>query len=167
MVEIHPFKPFVPARVKYLIIGSFPGKIHTQQKPSNADWFYGSKRNTFWKILEEVYGIPLPDRSSKQELFTKLKMGIADIILKAVRKEGTNADTNLHIIEYNDAAIKKILRSNNFTTIFFTGKFVEKIFIKLLPGFTNRVVLPSPSPRFATMSLKEKIEVYKKLLPKL
>jgi len=164
-IEIHPFKPFIPPSTKFLIIGSFPGKIHTQEKPSDVDWFYGAKRNTFWKIMEQVYGVTLPDKNSKQQLFAKLKIGIADIILKAIRKEGTNSDTNLNVIEYNEKAIDKILSANNITTIFFTSKFVEKLFKKLFPQFTNTAVLPSPSPRFARMNLEEKVNVYKKLLP--
>jgi len=163
-IEIHPFNPFIPPNAEYLIIGSFPGKGQTENV-TDADWFYGTKRNTFWKILEEVYGIPLPDKRSKQELFVKTKIGIADIILKAERTENTNSDTNLHIIEYNDKAIRKVLASNQFKTIFFTSKFVEKIFRKFFPEINNTVVLPSPSPRFARMSFKEKVAAYKKLLP--
>ena len=94
-------------------------------------------------------------------------MGIADIILKAVRKNNTNSDNNLDIIELNDLAIKKILESKTITTIFFTSKFVEKLFKKVFPLISNTVVLPSPSPRFARMTLQEKINVYKKYLPKI
>jgi len=166
MIEIHPFRPFVPENVKYFIIGSFPGKGQTEKIISEADWFYGAKRNTFWKILEEVYEVELTTTSAKQKLFTCLHMGIGDIILKAERIQNTNSDENLHILEYNDKAIKKILEKNKIETVFFTSQFVEKIFRRLFPEFTNRVVLPSPSPRYARMSLKEKIDVYKKLLPK-
>ena len=165
-IETHPFKPFIPPGTQYLIIGSFPGKGQTVDVNSDH-WFYGAKRNTFWKILEGVYDISLKDKKSKQELFVKTKMGIADIILKAVRKSNTNSDTNLQIIELNDISIGKIIESENLTTIFFTSKFVEKIFKKIFPQITNTIVLPSPSPRFARMSLQEKINIYKKHLPML
>jgi hypoxanthine-DNA glycosylase len=166
IIETHPFSPFIPEGIKYLMIGSFPGKGQTEKIISEQDWFYGSKRNTFWKIMEEVYDVELKTTSAKQKLFTSLKMGIADIILKAARKENTNSDSNLHIIEYNEKAIRKVLDSEKIEKIFFTSQFVEKIFKKLFPQFTNRIVLPSPSPRYARMSLKEKINVYKKELPK-
>src|SRR4051812_30504687 len=74
-IEVHPFKPFMPEDAKFLIMGSFPGKIHTLNTPADTDWFYGAKRNTFWKIIEEVYDVELPDKVSKQQLFSKLKMG--------------------------------------------------------------------------------------------
>jgi hypoxanthine-DNA glycosylase len=166
MIETHPFPPFVPKNIKYLIIGSFPGIGQTEKTISETDWFYGAKRNTFWKIIEEVYQTELSTTSEKQKLFTNLKMGIGDIILKASRKEDTNSDSNLHIIEYNDKSIAKILSANKIETIFFTSQFVHKIFKKLFPGFTNTIVLPSPSPRYARMSVKEKIEMYRKMLPK-
>lgn len=117
--------------------------------------------------MEEVYQTELSTTSSKQKLFTSVKMGIADIILKAVRKENTNSDSNLEIVEYNDKAIKEILNTNKIETIFFTSRFVEKIFKRFFPDVVNTIVLPSPSPRYARMTLKEKITVYKKHLPKL
>ncbi|MDB5222706.1 MAG: hypothetical protein JWN83_1373 [Chitinophagaceae bacterium] len=165
IIETHPFPPYIPNNIKYLIIGSFPGKGQTEKTISETDWFYGAKRNTFWKILEEVYKTELKTTSAKQKLFTTLQMGIADIILKAERKENTNSDSHLHIIEYNDKAVTEILKTNNIETIFFTSQFVHKIFKRLFPGVTNTVALPSPSPRYARMNVKEKIEVYRKMLP--
>ena len=167
VVEIHPFQPFIPKGTKYLIIGSFPGKGQTEKMISETDWFYGAKRNTFWKIMEEVYETELETTSAKQKLFTSLKMGIADIILKAVRTANTNSDDNLHVIEYNEKAIQQILASNKIETIFFTSQFVYKIFKRLFPGVEHTIALPSPSPRYARMSLKEKVAVYKNLLPKI
>ena len=166
-IETHPFEPFIPPGMKCLIIGSFPGKGQTEIDASSNQWFYGAKRNTFWKILEAVYAVSLEDKKSKQRLFTKTKMGIADIILKAVRKDNTNSDTNLTIIELNDIAIKNILELNSNITILFTSKFVEKLFKKVFPYILNTIVLPSPSPRFARMTLQEKISIYKMHLPSL
>lgn len=165
-IETHPFTPFVHEEIKYLIIGSFPGKGQTEKIITEEDWFYGAKRNTFWKIMEEVYQTELSTTSAKQKLFTSLKMGIGDIILKAVRIENTNSDSNLQVIEYNDKEIKDILLTNKIETIFFTSHFVQKIVKKFFPDVTNTIVLPSPSPRYARMSFNEKVEVYRKLLPK-
>ena len=92
IVETHPFQSFIPKGAKYLIIGSFPGKGQTEKIISETDWFYGAKRNTFWKIMEAVYETELKTTSAKQKLFTSLKMGIADIILKAVRTANTNSE---------------------------------------------------------------------------
>ncbi len=166
-IETHPFAAFVPENIEYLIIGSFPGKGQTDLTLSEEHWFYGAKRNLFWKIIEQVYETPLQNTTSKQKLFIQVKIGIADIILKAIRTENKNADTNLKIVELNHEAIKAILSSNHIKTIYFTSKFVEKLFRKLFPGVNNTIVLPSPSPRYARMNLQQKINVYKKYLPDL
>jgi hypoxanthine-DNA glycosylase len=167
LIETHPFAAFVPENIEYLIIGSFPGKGQTDLTLSEEHWFYGAKRNLFWKIIEQVYGTPLQNTTSKQNLFIKAKIGIADIILKAIRTENKNADTNLKIVELNYEVIEAILGSNYIKTIFFTSKFVEKLFRKLFPDVNNTIVLPSPSPRYARMNLQQKINVYKKYLPDL
>ena len=164
-IETHPFKPFVPVNATVLIVGSFPGRDITQKKLSEDDWFYGTKRNQFWNIISEVYSMELKTAAAKKQLFTAKRIAIADIILQARRNAINNSDTNLEVIAYNDKAIKKILAHASFKHIFFTSKFVEKHFLKIFPGITNGTCLPSPSPRYARMSMKEKIEIYKKMLP--
>jgi G:T/U-mismatch repair DNA glycosylase len=74
--------------------------------------------------------------------------------------------SNRKIILYCDESPPGDSAGREIETIFFTSRFVEKIFKKLFPQFTNTIVLPSPSQRYARMSLKGKIEVYKKLLLK-
>ena len=78
MIETHPFKIFAPANAKCLILGSFTGKEAvkgTQDTDDAYDWFYGTKKNQFWPILEKVYDRELRDISAKQQLFNEL--GIA------------------------------------------------------------------------------------------
>jgi len=136
------------------------------------DWFYATKRNQFWPILEEVYGIELRNKLSRQELFVKLGIAMADIIYQCERKEGTNLDNNLVNIVDNEV-ITKILDSNQIDKIFFSSRFVEKRFKKVFKDIVNRhpiielIPLPSPSPRYTKMSKEQKIRRYKELLPKL
>ncbi len=163
-IEEHPFSPFIPEHASVLIIGSFPGKEQTQEAYGQG-WFYGAKRNQFWKILRTVYDVELENTEDKQHLFTTHGIAITDIFLKIRRKENTNLDQNLEIIEYNDKAIQVILQQRAFKCILFTSKFVENHFLKIFPHIKNTAVLPSPSPRFARMTMAEKIAVYKKLLP--
>ncbi len=164
-IETHPFKAFIPGNVTALIVGSFPGREITHKILSEDEWFYGSKRNQFWKIISGVYQTELTTKTQKQSLFKKHGIGIVDIFLKIKRKENNNMDSNLEIVELNDKAIKTILQNPNIMSIFFTSKFVEKQFIKMFPETSPGVCLPSPSPRYARMSLKEKINYYKLKLP--
>lgn len=173
-METHAFGNFVPENAKYLILGNFSAK----ESPTGAglkdpayDWFYGTKRNQFWPILEEVYGIELKNLDDKKQLFTRLGFAIADIILKCERRHGSSLDANLINIEYNKEAINNILVCNKIEKIFFTSRFVEtKFSIEFINEISDHpeielLTLPSPSPRYARMSKNEKILGYKKLLP--
>lgn len=164
-IETHPFKAFIPKNVRVLIVGSFPGKEVTHKILSEDEWFYGSKRNQFWKIISGVYETNLETKAEKQNLFEKHGIGIVDIFLKVKRKGSNNMDSNLEIVKYNDEAIKEILKNKAIKTIFFTSKFVQKTFLSLFPEVKIGESLPSPSPRYAKMSLNEKINYYKLKLP--
>lgn len=165
-IESHPFSPFIPDNATTLILGSFPGREQTQTESDNEQWFYGAKRNQFWKIISSVYNTDLLCKEDKQQLFKKFGIGITDILLKVRRTNNSNLDDNLEIVEYNDKAIKTILESSNIKSIFFTSKYVEKHFYKLFPDFKNAEYLPSPSPRYARMTKADKVNYYKSKLPK-
>ncbi|MFA5828431.1 MAG: hypothetical protein WC841_03705 [Candidatus Shapirobacteria bacterium] len=169
MVETHPFGSFVPKNCQFLFLGTFTAKV---DDPS-YDWFFTSKRNQFWIIMTEVYGIKLTNKKEKENLFTELKMAITDIILQCERSENTNADNNLINMVFNVKVINKIITENNIETIFFSSRMAEKLFknnfkeIKIKFPQINFVTLPSSSPRYAAMTKLEKIRYYKELLPKL
>ena len=170
MIETHPFEPFVPQSAKYLILGSFIAL----KKPEDTfyDWYYSSKRNQFWKIIEKVYDVHLPDKKSKQKLFSELKIAVSDIICQCERKEKNSLDTSLTNCIYNTSVLAKLLRENPFEKIFFTSRFVEKEFKKHFRKLISKypkielITLPSPSPRYAKLSLEEKVRIFSKVLPR-
>lgn len=172
MVETHPFGSFVPVNTRYLILGSFTGKRTEDDIKNGYDWFYGNKRNQFWPIMEKVYGIGLQSKKEKQELFTRLRMAIADVILSCERKVNNNLDINLTNMVFNTEAIINVLEKNKIKSIFFSSRFAEHLFkrqfknvVQLHPEI-ELVTLPSPSPRYAAMSKSEKVARYKELLPR-
>lgn len=165
MIEIHPFENFVPQNAEFLILGSFAGRQAFKGTGSTEvayDWFYGTKRNQFWPILEEVYGIKLRDKQSKQDLLADLRIAIADIIYKCERMDGNNLDSNLTNIEYNKDKISEILVQKQIEKIFFTSRFVElkfkKVFKDIIESYPDidLVTLPSPSPRYVRISREQK-----------
>lgn len=169
MIETHPFGSFVPENSKFLFLGTFTAKV---DDPS-YDWFFTSKRNQFWTIMTEVYGIKLTNKTEKENLFTKLKMAITDVILQCERSQNTNADNNLINMVFNLKTINKIITENKIETIFFSSRMAENLFKKnfkeIIIKFPqiNLVTLPSSSPRYAAMTKLEKIRRYQELLPKL
>ena len=171
MIEKHPFEDFVPEDSRYLLIGSFTAKSYLQDP--GYDWYYTSKRNQFWPILEEVYGLKLPTRESKQKLFSDLHLALTDFISECERKDNNSLDANLIVCKYNYEGINIILSKNKIEKIFFSSKYVEKEFQKHFKGVLEKyknielITLPSPSPRYALITKQEKINRYKELLPKL
>lgn len=166
--EKHPFGSFVPKDARYLFLGSFAGKTS-----DGYDWFFGTKRNQFWPIMAEVYGRPLQTKDEKQKLFANLKLAITDIILSCERKDHNNSDGNLINAVINTKVITNILKNNPIKTIFFSSRFAEHLykrhFMNLIRKYPqiDLVTLPSPSPRYAAMSLAVKVAKYTELLPKL
>lgn len=168
MIEVHPFEIFLPTKFEYLLLGSFTtNKVGLDCK---YDWYYGSKRNQFWSIIENTYNVKLPDIKSKKNLFEKLHLGIADIIYSCERKDGNSSDSNLINIVYNPK-INKLISVPSLKTLYFSSRYVEKLFKKVyknnLDPFPklNLITLPSSSPRYALISKAEKIQLYKQLLP--
>ncbi len=157
-METHPFGSFVPDNTKYLLVGSFTCK-------EAHGWFYGTKRNQFWPILRSVYNLPLDSTSAKQDLFIKLGMAITDIIYQCERSKGTNLDSNLINIVWNIPGIQKIFSQNKIEKIYFSSRFVEIKFKRFFSTKAELITLPSPSPRYAKLSLPQKTEVCRQLLP--
>ncbi len=170
MIETHPLGNFIPKNIKYLLLGSFAAR--GMNSDPTYDWYYGSKRNQFWKIIEQVYGAELLNKKAKVTLFTKLGIGIADIIHQCERRDGNSLDANLINIVYNPE-LENILNANNIQKIFFSSRYVEKLFRKYFKGLILKhteidlITLPSPSPRYALMTKEEKIKKYNQVLPQL
>lgn len=163
-IEIHPHPFFVPESATVLILGTFPGRKNVLVEGKD-EWFYSSKRNQFWTIIRAVYNEALLTTQEKKSCFEKYGIAMGDIFLKIRRRENTNSDSDIEVIEYNDKALQQVLDINSFKHVFFTSKLVEKEFLKCFPHVKNGECLPSPSPRYARMNLEEKINYYKKKLP--
>lgn len=171
MIETHLFGNFVPPNPKYMLLGSFTAKKYADDP--NYDWFYSSKRNQFWPIIETIYDIDLKSRKTKEQLFTELSIAVADVIHSCERADGNSLDANLVSITYNKPALEKIFAENDIQQIFFSSKFVEKEYKRHFKDFLEKfsdiklITLPSPSPRYAAMRIEEKIEIYRDVFPKL
>jgi len=172
MIETHPFGVFVPRGAKYLLLGSFTAKDAVgKNRNESYDWFYSNGRNKFWPILSQVYRLELNTKAHKQALLKALKIAIADIILSCDRIKNNSSDTSLKNIVPDTTAIREILDKNEIQKIFFSSRFVEKLFKRYFKDEVIRspeielITLPSPSPRFASVSFAQKCRIYKTLLP--
>jgi hypoxanthine-DNA glycosylase len=168
-LEIHPFGSFLTENTRYLVVGTFPGRQFSQRSTAENDaddraFSYGG-RNQFWRIMEKIYGVELPNRTAKQHLFAAKNIGLMDVIAACRRKKNSNLDTDLTDIVWNRPAFEQLFKTQEINTVFCTGKGVAAIFTPWFP-MVNCVALPSPSPLFAAMRFEEKVAFYQGVFPK-
>ena len=53
--QLHTIAPVYDENSRILILGSFPSV-----KSREAAFFYGHPQNRFWRVLERLYGQPVP-----------------------------------------------------------------------------------------------------------
>lgn len=169
ILEVHPFGAFVQPDTRYLVVGTFPGRQFSQRSAAENEadptaFSYGG-RNQFWRILEKIYAVELPDRASKQRLFKEKCLGMMDLIAACRRKKNSNLDTDLTDIVWNKPAFEALFNAQAIDCVFCTGKGVATIFTKWFPDKLC-VTLPSPSPLFAAMRFEEKWTFYQGVFPK-
>jgi hypoxanthine-DNA glycosylase len=168
-LETHPFGAFLPPDVRYLVVGTFPGRLFSQRSAAENEadltaFSYGG-RNQFWRIMEHLYAVKLPDRATKKALFTQKNIGLMDVIAACRRKKNSNLDTDLTDIVWNKPAFNLLFATQSIETVFCTGKGVATIFTKWFPDVPC-VVLPSPSPLFAAKRFEDKCAFYADVFPK-
>lgn len=153
----HPFEPIIFKDTKFLILGTFPSI-----KSFKNSFYYSNARNQFWTILSQITNYPINNKEQKIWLLKVAKIGLWDMVASCKRQN--SLDSSLREIELND--IEGLLASYpNIKKILFTGRKAQELFEKNFSHLKiERVYLPSPSPAYAKMSLKEKIRVYKREL---
>ena len=130
----HPFnnrkeKTCITKNTQILILGSFPThEVLCKKSPLN--YFYGSKKNKFWELLEKSSIINKINENSIIETFEIKKIGIIDIINKCYRKnDESSLDIDLSIVEFFN--IQKLLfEFTNISVILTTSNIVRDLLFK-------------------------------------
>ena len=136
MKSTHPYEPYIPADSEKLIIGTIPPprfcKEPYQLYENDVNFYYGSRDNYFWGILEEVFETKLVYSNTEQavqqrkDLLKGLKIGITDIVNSCIHVGDSAADSDLKEIKQKD--IKSLLQINPaIDTLIYTSEFVKKL----------------------------------------
>ncbi len=151
----HPFKPVIYDDTEILILGTFPSIDSFKH-----EFYYAHKRNQFWKILSEIFSMPVDTLEQKIKLLKKNKIGVWDIISSCEREN--SSDTNLKNCTLND--IPTLLTTYpEIKAVAFTGQKAKKLYQKEYKNLSiQTTTLPSPSPAYASMSQKQKRVIYQK-----
>lgn len=136
MKSTHPFEPYIPADSEKLIIGTIPPPRFCKEPyrlyEDDVNFYYGSRDNYFWCILEEVFETKLEYGNTEQavqqrkDLLKKLKIGITDIVDSCIHIENSAADSVLKEIRHKD--IRLLLQEHpSIITLIYTSEFVKKL----------------------------------------
>ncbi|RDU73980.1 hypothetical protein CQA57_04015 [Helicobacter anseris] len=166
----HPFrhlkKKYLNSNFQYkiLILGSFPS-----EKSKQEGFFYGNKRNTFWKILGEIFHQDLSQLSAleKEKWLDTKGIALYDIIESYEGKKWYCNDKELfnegknH--QYCKDFLKCLLTKHPTIKIFGTSRKVESIFNKNFKKTTNSYIhyLPSPSPLNRVSSKEKRLAIWR------
>ncbi len=153
----HPFDPILFNDTKILILGTFPSLDSFK-----VDFYYGHKRNQFWKLLSTIYQMPIESRAQKIELVKQNRLGLYDVVRSCKRRN--SSDSNLKECELFDfPALLEAYPS--IEKLAFTGVKARQLFEQVYADLeVARVTLPSPSPAYASMRFEQKLEIYREAL---
>jgi hypoxanthine-DNA glycosylase len=156
-ILIHPFEPIVFNDSEILILGSFPSIDSFKNS-----FYYGHKRNQFWKILSAISGYPINNRDQKIWLLKKFKIALWDMVKSCNRDN--SLDSSLENIEVNNIALF-LEEHPSIKKIAFTGRLAERLYnLHFNYLYIETLYLPSPSSAYAKMSIQKKIDSYSKFL---
>lgn len=157
MNAVSSFAPIEGDMAHVLILGTMPGVASLK-----AEQYYAHPRNSFWKIISAVLGLP-PNASYEERIASLQRSGIAlwDVLESCIRPGSMDADIDMNSVTPND--IRALLqRQPKIGTICFNGSSAEMIFKKrVLPTLRDinlrYIRLPSTSPAHAALSFEEKV----------
>lgn len=154
----HPIPPLYDKNSTILILGSFPSV-----KSREAVFFYGHPQNRFWKVLAQLFEVPVPDTiPEKKQLILTHRLALWDVIA-ACDIEGS-ADSSIRNVVPNDLSV--ILDNAPIQHIFVNGRKAESLYKKYLLPVTEReaICLPSTSPANASWNLERLTDAWRVVL---
>lgn len=151
----HTLDPIFFSDSEILILGTMPSP-----KSREKMFYYAHPQNRFWKTLAGVFDEPAPQNERECILLLKEhKIALWDV-LESCDIVGAS-DASIRNPVPNDIA--SIIRYTYIHEIYTTGTTAFNLYNKLIKPSIKKeaVLLPSPSPANARMSLDDLIEAYK------
>ncbi|MCR5808771.1 MAG: DNA-deoxyinosine glycosylase [Clostridiales bacterium] len=145
----HPFPPVYNERSRVLILGSFPSAASRE-----VMFFYGHKRNRFWKVLGLVFGEEVPQDIEGRKRFL-LDHGVA--LWDSIASCSIEGSSDSSIRDVTPNKISELLNEAPIEKIFCNGKTSHACYEKYVYPETgiHAFALPSTSPANAAKSLEQ------------
>jgi len=162
MSRVHGFPPVAGPSARRLILGSMPGKASLE-----AGQYYAHPRNLFWRIAEEVLGVPasLP-YDARCSALVDAGVALWDVLRTCTRSSSLDSDIIEDSIVPND--LGSFLDAHpGVTAIYFNGAKAMSVYDRhvhptLSPPSSTipRIQLPSTSPANAAIPFDVKLEAW-------
>jgi len=153
---VHGFDPVYDEKSKILILGSFPSVISRAE-----NFFYGNKRNRFWRVMAEVLSEPAPDTvDAKKNLLIKHNIALWDVLAECDIIGSADSTIRNPV----PADITRILNCADIKKIICNGNTSYSLFMRYLRPVCGiePVKLPSTSPANAGSSFEKLVEEWSK-----
>lgn len=137
---VHPLEPVCDENSRVLVLGTMPSP-----KSREYGFYYSHPQNRFWRIIADLYGLPLPKTNDeKRAVLLANRIALWDV-LKSCVIEGAD-DGSIREPVPNDIAA--LLAHTDIHTIFTTGTKAAALYRRLCLKQTgmSAVELPSTSP---------------------
>ena len=158
MAPLSGLSPVLSPAVHTLILGSFPGRDSLA-----ARQYYAHPRNQFWKLLSAVLEDDLVSLPYEARLSRLLSHGIGlwDVISMCDRVG--SLDSRIKNAVAND--FDRLKREcPGLTKVCFNGKVAGAYAERFAGAGFDTLVLPSSSPAYASRSLEQKLEGWRKII---
>lgn len=145
---------------RLLILGSMPGIKSLQEQQ-----YYAHPRNSFWKIMCELWALP-HDLNYQSRLLKIQTQGISlwDVAHQCIRPGSLDSKIDQKSVIPN--AIPALLTTHpGIHTICFNGQAAAKLFKQHFPDLLaaphlSYITLPSTSPAHASMTFADKLKAW-------
>ena len=145
---VHTFGPLYNRDSRILILGSIPSPASRE-----VGFYYGHKQNRFWKLLAELYGLPLPESiEEKKALVLGRGLALWDVIEEC------------DIIGASDSSVKNViptdipalLEKTRIERILCNGALAKKVYDRYQLERTGMpaIRMPSTSPANAAWGME-------------
>ncbi len=162
----HPIPPVCDRNARCLILGSMPGEASLAARE-----YYAHPRNQFWEIMARLlrFERELPYRD-RLDCLRYHGVALWDMIASCRRKGSLDANIQKHTVTHHDI-VRLLHRCPGIKVIGFNGREAEHQFRRSgiidqtgWPIAIRMHSLPSTSPAMASMSLDEKLRIWRKFL---
>ena len=149
--------PILDARVKTLILGSFPSPASLA-----AQQYYAHRQNQFWRLLGALLGEPLVDcdYDEKQRRLLVRRIGVWDVYRRC-RRDGA-LDSAIQLAEPNDFS-RLATDAPRLRRVCFNGKTSGRFERWFAGQGYQTCVLPSTSPAY-TLAFMHKVEAWREAI---